>query len=206
MNVRLIWITPEAEQVVGYCARVSNPANQDNKNVKGLLSFCMKHGHWSIFEMASMCLEVETTRAISAQIIRHKTFSFQEFSQRYAEATEVELPDLRSQDTKNRQNSIDDIDPHEKQRLQLIVHKHNNSALDLYEYLLSEGVAKECARSVLPMSTKTRLYISGNLRTWLHYADLRSGHGTQLEHMKVAEAAKQILYQEVPTIAHAMWD
>ena len=205
MNVRLIWITPEAEQVVGYCARVSNPANQENPDVSGLLRYCIKHGHWSIFEMASMCLEIETTRAISPQLLRHKSFAFQEFSQRYAEALDVAVPDLRRQDSKNRQNSIDDLDPFKKQTYLRLIQTHNAESVDLYEELLRQGVAKECARSVLPLSTKTRLYMSGTLRSWLHYCDLRCGNGTQLEHQAIAERSKQLLMEQCPSIGHAMW-
>ena len=204
-SAKLIWITPDAEQLVGKIARVSNPKNEDNPEVERLLKYLIKHKHWSPFEMASMCVEITTTRAISPQILRHRSFSFQEFSQRYAEATEVEIPLLRRQDDKNRQNSIDDLSDTVTDILQDQIAHLFNDAQNLYESMLEVGVAKECARAVLPLNTCTRLYMSGTLRSWLHYVDLRAAHGTQLEHMQIAESVKRILYDQVPTIAHAMW-
>ena len=205
-NAKLIWVTPNAEKLVGKIARVSNPSNEDNPNVEGLLKYLIKHRHWSPFEMVSMCVEIETTRAISPQILRHRSFSFQEFSQRYAESTLIETPHLRRQDLKNRQNSTDDLDVAAVAWMQQEIEKHNRSAMDLYEGLLNYGVAKECARNVLPMSTHTRMYMSGTLRSFLHYCDLRCANGTQAEHKRIADSVKDILYTEVPTIAHAMWD
>ena len=204
-KAKLIWITPDAERLVGKIARVSNPKNEDNPNVEKLLSYLIKHKHWSPFEMASMCVEIETTRAISPQILRHRSFSFQEFSQRYAQSTALELPELRSQDHKNRQNSIDDIDNVDQMFMASKIAENFASAYDLYEYLLDRGVAKECARGVLPLNTVTRLYMSGTLRSWLHYIDLRSANGTQLEHQRIANSIKNIFVEQVPTIARAMW-
>ena len=205
-KAKLIWITPDAERLVGKIARVSNPKNEDNPNVEKLLSYLIKHKHWSPFEMASMCVEIETTRAISPQILRHRSFAFQEFSQRYAQSTALELPELRSQDLKNRQNSIDDIPGVDQMFMSSKIAEHFASAYDLYEYLLDKGVAKECARGVLPLNTVTRLYMSGTLRSWLHYIDLRSANGTQLEHQRIANSIKDIFVEQVPTIARAMWD
>jgi thymidylate synthase (FAD) len=204
-SAELIWITPDAEKLIGKIARVSNPANEDNPEVDKLLRYLIKHKHWSPFEMASMCVEIQTTRAIAPQILRHRSFSFQEFSQRYAPAMDIELPHLRRQDTKNRQNSTDDLDEEYKQLLGKSIEKYFNEGYDLYEQLLDCGVAKECARAVLPLNTKTRLYMSGTIRSWLHYCDLRAWHGTQWEHTQIALNCMQILKEQVPTIARAMW-
>ena len=208
-SAKLIWVTPDAEQLVGKIARVSNPANENNPNVEKLLKYLIKHKHWSPFEMASMCVEIHTTRAISPQILRHRSFSFQEFSQRYAIPTDTfatVLPDLRRQDTKNRQNSIDDLPNETKEYYEQRIDAHFREAVNLYESLLHSGVAKECARSVLPINTVTRLYMTGTIRSWLHYVDLRSSNGTQKEHMDIANSIKQILTLQVPTIARAMWE
>ena len=204
-DAKLVWITPDAEKLIGKIARVSNPANEDNPNVVGLLKYLIKHKHWSPFEMASMCLEIQTTRAIAPQILRHRSFSFQEFSQRYAIATETDLPLLRRQDVKNRQNSIDDLEPDDSLFLTGKIDQHFKDALELYQHLLDKGVAKECARAVLPLNTTTRLYMSGTIRSWLHYIDLRSWHGTQWEHTQIALNALAILKEQLPTIADAMW-
>lgn len=208
-SAKLIWVTPDAEQLVGKIARVSNPANENNPNVEKLLKYLIKHKHWSPFEMASMCVEIHTTRAISPQILRHRSFSFQEFSQRYAIPTDTfatVLPDLRRQDTKNRQNSIDDLPNETKEYYEQRIDAHFREAVNLYESLLHSGVAKECARSVLPINTVTRLYMTGTIRSWLHYVDLRSSNGTQKEHMDIANSIKEILTLQVPTIARAMWE
>ena len=208
-SAKLIWVTPDAEQLVGKIARVSNPANENNPNVEKLLKYLIKHKHWSPFEMASMCVEIHTTRAISPQILRHRSFSFQEFSQRYAIPTDTfatVLPDLRRQDTKNRQNSIDDLPNETKEYYKQRIDAHFREAVNLYESLLHSGVAKECARSVLPINTVTRLYMTGTIRSWLHYVDLRSSNGTQKEHMDIANSIKEILTLQVPTIARAMWE
>ncbi len=207
-DAKLIWITPDAEQLIGKIARVSNPKNEDNPNVKGLIKYLIKHKHWSPFEMASMCVEIQTTRAISPQILRHRSFSFQEFSQRYAVATDLgqlHVPKLRRQDLDNRQNSIDDIPEVDQDRIITQVERHYRDAEDLYQYMLDQGVAKECAREVLPMGTTTRLYMSGTIRSWLHYVDLRARDGTQREHMTIARRIGDILDDQVPTVARAMW-
>ena len=204
-SAQLVWITPDAQKLIGKIARVSNPANENNPNVEGLIRYLIKHRHWSPFEMASMCVEITTTRAISPQILRHRSFSFQEFSQRYAVATEVDLPSLRRQDTKNRQNSINDLDIERIGFMTDKINRHFDDALDLYDYLLSQGVAKECARAVLPMNTATRLYMSGTIRSWLHYCDLRSDNGTQREHMLIANSVKDILENELPEVYAAMF-
>lgn len=204
-DAKLIWITNEAERLIGKIARVSNPKNEDNPSVTGLLKYLIKHKHWSPFEMASMCVEITTTRSISPQILRHRSFSFQEFSQRYAMPTEVYLPELRSQDLKNRQNSIDDIDPGKQDELEHQIELNFREAQDLYYELIRQGVAKECARSVLPLNTVTRLYMSGTIRSWLHYVDLRATHGTQVEHSRIALAIKEILKENMPNVTSAMW-
>ena len=204
-SAELVWITPDSEQLIGKIARVSNPANENNPNVVGLLKYLIKHRHWSPFEMASMCLEIQTTRAIAPQILRHRSFSFQEFSQRYAVATEVEMPHLRRQDLKNRQNSIDDMPQAIEANFGQDISDHFQAAKKLYQEMLDAGVAKECARAVLPLNTTTRLYMSGTIRSWLHYIDLRSWHGTQWEHTQIALNALAILKEQLPTIADAMW-
>ena len=204
-DAKLVWITPDAEKLIGKIARVSNPANEDNPNVIGLLKYLIKHKHWSPFEMASMCVEIQTTRAIAPQILRHRSFSFQEFSQRYAVSTEFELPHLRRQDVVNRQNSIDDIPQSVNENFGSDIANHFCEAQKLYQQMLDAGVAKECARAVLPLNTTTRLYMSGTIRSWLHYIDLRSWHGTQWEHTQIALNALQILKEQLPTIADAMW-
>ena len=192
MNVSLVSVSPDAEKHMAYCARVSNPNNQNNDNYAGLLRYCIKHQHWSIFEQAFMTLEINTTRGLAAQILRHRSFTFQEFSQRYADTnlldTNIPLPELRRQDTKNRQNSIDDIPEDQSKMLLGRIQNYFNEGLDLYNELLREGIAKECARFVLPLATPTRIYMSGSVRSWVHYIDLRSGHGTQKEHMDIANA------------------
>ena len=208
MQVKFITATPDAEKTMGYVARVSNPANQENPNVAGLLRYCVKHQHWSVFEQAHMTLEIETTRGLAAQILRHRSFTYQEFSQRYADssllAEQIPMFDLRRQDTKNRQNSIDDIDEFTKQQLEIEIQKHFTSAMDLYKTMLDKGIAKECARFVLPLATPTRLYMTGSVRSWIHYIDLRSAHGTQKEHMDIANECRKIFIEQFPTVAEAM--
>jgi len=209
-KVNLISVTPDSEKHIAYVARVSNPKNQDNENFAGLLKYCIKHGHWSIFEQAFMTLEIETTRGIAAQILRHRSFTYQEFSQRYADSNllgEVELPELRRQDTKNRQNSTDDLDPEVVEKLNKQMNTLFSSAFSLYNQMLEKGVAKECARFVLPLATPTRIYMSGSVRSWIHYIDLRSAHGTQKEHMDIANEAKSIFIKQFPSIAEALeWE
>lgn len=206
MDVKLVWITPEAEKVIGYCARVSNPANQDNDNVSGLLSYCMKHGHWSVFEMASMCVEIKTSRAISAQILRHRSFSFQEFSQRYAESVECIGYAARRQDIKNRQNSLDDLPWEVNEWWQIHQLSSHQQSLELYKEALSKGIAKECARMVLPMAVGTTLYMTGSIRSWIHYLKLRCDKSTQLEHRVIADAIKTTLTTELPIIGKLLYE
>ena len=209
MNVKLVTVTPDAEKTMGYVARVSNPANQENPNVAGLLKYCAKHQHWSVFEQAFMTLEISTTRAIAQQILRHRSFTYQEFSQRYADSTllgfdKIPLPALRRQDTKNRQNSIDDLDPFEVQNLELQMQTLFDSSMALYEQMLKRGVAKECARNVLPLCVPTKMYMSGSVRSWIHYISLRSANGTQKEHMDVANACKDIFIEQFPIVSEAL--
>ena len=207
-SAKLVWITPNAEALVGKIARVSNPSNEDNPDVEKLIKYLIKHRHWSPFEMASMRVQINTTRAISPQILRHRSFSFQEFSQRYAIPTDTfatVLPDLRRQDTANRQNSIDDLENETQEYYEQRIDDHFRESVRLYESLLHSGVAKECARSVLPINTVTKLYMSGTIRSWLHYVDLRGSNGTQREHMSIARSVGEILDTEVPIIARAMW-
>ena len=209
-SVKLITVTPNAEETMGYIARVSNPKNQDNPNVSGLLGYCIKHNHWSVFEQAHMSLEVETTRGIAAQVLRHRSFTFQEFSQRYANTNllgAIPVPDLRSQDLKNRQNSNDDIPEEQTKRLQDQIARYFAEGLDLYNELIREGVAKECARFVLPLATPTRIYMTGSVRSWIHYIDLRSAHGTQKEHMDIVEEIRGIFKQQFPVCTNALnWE
>ena len=206
-KVSLISVTPDAEKTIGYVARVSNPKNQDNPKVAGLLKYCIKHGHWSVFEQAHMTVEISTTRGLAAQILRHRSFTYQEFSQRYADssmlAKEIPLPALRRQDDKNRQNSIDDIDPLMQQDFEIKMQRHFVDGMKLYKEMLDAGIAKECARFVLPLATPTKLYMSGSIRSWMHYIDLRSSHGTQKEHMDIAEACRDIFIEQFPIIAEA---
>ena len=208
MDVKFVSITPDAEKMMAYIARVSNPSNQQNENYSGLLKYCIKHNHWSVFEQSSMTLEIETTRGLAAQILRHRSFTFQEFSQRYADTklldTEIPVPDLRSQDLKNRQNSNDDIPQEKKEEYQALIARHFEDSMNLYNSLLSEGVAKECARFVLPLATPTRLYMTGSCRSWIHYINLRSAHGTQKEHMDVVAKARSIFVEQFPAVSEAL--
>ncbi len=207
MTVTLVSVTPDAEKTMAYIARVSNPSNQDNEKFAGLLKYCIKHNHWSVFEQSSMTLEIETTRAIAAQILRHRSFTYQEFSQRYADSTklgDIPIPEFRRQDTKNRQNSTDDLDEFVKQKLELQTQTLFSSAESLYKQMLEEGVAKECARMVLPLATPTRIYMTGSCRSWIHYINLRSAHGTQKEHMLIAEGCRKIFIEEFPVVSEAL--
>ena len=207
MIVKLISITPDAEQTMAYIARVSNPSNQDNEKYSGLLKYCIKHNHWSVFEQSSMTLEIETTRAIAAQILRHRSFTYQEFSQRYAASTalgDIDLPELRKQDLKNRQNSTDDLDPELVEKLNKQMITLFSSAKSLYTQMLDAGVAKECARMVLPLCTPTRIYMTGSCRSWIHYINLRSAHGTQKEHMVIAEACRKVFTEQFPAVSEAL--
>ena len=207
MTVRLISVTPDAEKTMAHIARVSNPNNQDNPNYSGLLKYCIKHNHWSVFEQSTMTLEIETTRAIAAQVLRHRSFTFQEFSQRYADSNllgTIELPELRKQDKKNRQNSTDDLDPKLVDTLNRQMNTLFSSALSLYNQMLEDGVAKECARMVLPLCTPTRIYMTGSCRSWIHYINLRSAHGTQKEHMEIAEACRKVFTEQFPDVSEAL--
>ena len=208
MTAKLLSVTPDAEKHIAYCARVSNPSNQDNDSFEGLIKYCIKHKHWSIFEQAFMTLELSTTRAIAAQVLRHRSFTYQEFSQRYADSSllgkKIPLPELRRQDTKNRQNSTNDLDPFENQKMQIQMQTLFDSAMALYEQMLERGVAKECARNVLPMCVPTRMYMSGSIRSWVHYIDLRSANGTQREHMELANSCKEIFVEQFPVISQAL--
>jgi thymidylate synthase (FAD) len=208
MTVKLISVTPDAEQTMAFIARVSNPENQDSENYAGLLRYCIKHNHWSVFEQSSMSLEIETNRGIAAQILRHRSFTFQEFSQRYADTNliteNIPIPDLRKQDTKNRQNSTDDLGDYVKLKFQTEIaelFKHSNN---LYKRMLEAGVAKECARFVLPLATPTRIYMTGSCRSWIHYITLRSANGTQKEHMDIALECKKVFSEQFPTVAEAL--
>jgi len=207
MKVELVSTTPDAEKTMAHIARVSNPNNQDNPNYAGLLRYCIQHEHWSVFEQSFMTLEIETSRGLAAQILRHRSFTFQEFSQRYADSNllgEIELPELRRQDVKNRQNSIDDLEPAISEKLQKQMITLFSSSLALYNQMLEFGVAKECARFVLPLATPTRLYMSGSCRSWIHYINLRSAHGTQKEHMDIANACKEVFMENYPTVSAAL--
>ena len=210
MTVKLIQITPNPEEQIAYIARVSNPNNQDNPDYAKLLAYCIKHQHWSIFEQAFMTLEIETTRGLAAQILRHRSFTFQEFSQRYADTSLmtkgslIPLPELRRQDLKNRQNSTDDLDPEKVKMLEKEIAQHFHDAQDLYRYMIDMGVAKECARFVLPLAVPTRLYMSGSVRSWIHYIDLRSNHGTQKEHKDIAEQCRDIFKEQLPVVSEAL--
>ena len=207
-EVKLISVTPDAEKTMAYVARVSNPKNQDNEKFAGLLGYCIKHGHWSVFEQAHMTVEINTTRGLAAQILRHRSFTYQEFSQRYADSSllgeSIPLPELRRQDLKNRQNSTDDLDPLVVQDFNSKMQKHFVDGMHLYKDMLDAGVAKECARFVLPLATPTRLYMTGSVRSWIHYITLRSAHGTQKEHMNLVENVRSIFTEQFPTVAEAL--
>ena len=206
--IKLVSITPDAEKMMAYIARVSNPANQQNEKYSGLLKYCIKHNHWSVFEQSSMTLEIETTRGLAAQILRHRSFTYQEFSQRYADTKllddNIPLPKLRKQDLKNRQNSTDDLDEFLVQDFELEMAKLFESSMNLYNRMLEQGVAKECARFVLPLATPTRLYMTGSCRSWIHYINLRSAHGTQKEHMDIAEECRRIFTEQFPSVSEAL--
>ena len=207
MNVQFVSITPDAEKTMAYIARVSNPSNQDNENFSGLLRYCIKHQHWSVFEQSTMTLEIQTTRAIAAQILRHRSFTYQEFSQRYADSNllgNIEIPELRRQDSKNRQNSIDDLEPEVVDKFNRQMNTLFSSAFGLYNQMLEAGVAKECARFVLPLATPTRIYMTGSCRSWIHYINLRSAHGTQKEHMDIANACKKVFVKKFPAVSEAL--
>ena len=210
-KVNLVSVSPDAQKTIAYCARVSNPKNQDSDNYAKLLRYCIQHGHWSIFEMANMVLEINTTRGIAAQILRHRSFSFQEFSQRYADASflgeTINTPELRTQDPDNRQNSIDNLNDVKEAIYNQNMRELFAKSKALYDMMISDGVAKECARFVLPLATPTKMYMNGTVRSWIHYINLRTGYGTQKEHMTIAEECKKIFISELPLISEALgWD
>ncbi len=206
-SVHLVTATPDAEKTMAYIARVSNPKNQDNEDFTKLLRYCIKHEHWSVFEQAFMTVQIETNRGIAAQILRHRSFTFQEFSQRYADSSQlgqIPVPELRRQDNKNRQNSIHDLPEEITARFKIKIKKQFEDSLNLYQEMLESGIAKECARFILPLATPTRIYMSGSCRSWIHYINLRSGYGTQKEHMEIANACKAIFSQQFPIVAKAL--
>ena len=207
-QIKLVSVTPDAEKTLAYVARVSNPANQENEKFAGLLRYCIQHGHWSVFEQAFMTVEINTTRGLAAQILRHRSFTYQEFSQRYQDVShireDIPLPELRSQDEKNRQNSIDDVDPSIVEKYNAKMRKQFDAAIDLYKEMLHDGIAKECARFVLPLATPTRLYMTGSVRSWIHYIELRSAHGTQKEHMDLVENVRKVFVQRFPVVSQAL--
>ena len=205
--VKLITSTPDAEKSMAYIARVSNPKNQDNNDFTNLIRYCIKNEHWSVFEQAYMTLQIETTRGIAAQILRHRSFTFQEFSQRYADSRqlgEIPIPELRRQDDKNRQNSISDLSIEIINHFNKKIKDQFNLNKQLYEEMLEAGIAKECARFVLPLATPTRIYMTGSCRSWIHYINLRTGHGTQKEHMDIAQECKNIFSKEYPVVSSAL--
>ena len=206
-NVHLVTVTPDAEKMMAYIARVSNPKNQDNQDFKKLIQYCINHEHWSVFEQAYMTLQIETNRGIAAQILRHRSFTFQEFSQRYADSTqlgEIPIPELRRQDKKNRQNSISNLPTNVSKDFQERIEVQFKETLNLYQEMLEKGVAKECARFILPLATPTRIYMTGSCRSWIHYINLRSGHGTQKEHLIIANQCREIFSQQFPTVSIAL--
>ena len=203
MQTRLIHITPNCEKTIAYCARVSSP-KQDNPNIEGLIKYCIENGHWSIFEMTNMCIEIRTSRAISAQILRHRSFSFQEFSQRYAEVQDFDYYEARRQDTKNRQNSINDLPEETVNWFIEAQSKVIELASDLYYQALEKEIAKECARFLLPLNTNTRLYMNGSIRSWITYLQVRLDKSTQKEHREIAEEIKAIFIKELPIISKAL--
>ena len=201
--VKLIAITPDAENLIAYCARVSSK-KQNNPNIEKLLTYCYEHGHWSVFETAYITIEIETSRAISAQILRHRSFTFQEFSQRYAEVPDFITYEARRQDTKNRQKSIDDMSFEDKHWFNIAQDRVQSLTAALYLDALDKGIAKEQARFLLPMSSKTKLYMTGNVRSWIHYIDQRCKWDTQQEHREIALKIREIMIKELPTISKAV--
>ena len=207
-NVKLVWITPDAEAVMGYCARVSNPANQDNPDVAGLLRYCAKNGHWSVFEMASACIEINTSRDIARQILRHRSLQFQEFSQRYADVDALEqatvFRECRLQDRKNRQNSLLCTDAELADEWEMAQAMVSDYAWNRYRWALDNGIAKEQARALLPEGlTPSRMYASGTVRSWIHYLQVRMDPATQKEHRLIAEQIYALLYAHIPTVLNA---
>ena len=206
MNVTLNNITPNAEATMAYIARVSNPTNQDNPNYAKLLRYCIDHQHWSVFEHAHMTLEIETSLAIATQILRHRSFTFQQFSQRYSDASDLgfEPIEWRKQAKKNRQSSLDPVDPEIERVLRDCWEGIQEQTANVYNLAIEMGVARECARFVLPQATTTRLYMTGNIRSWIHYLQLRTQPDTQDEHRQVALAARATFCEQLPVIAEAL--
>jgi thymidylate synthase (FAD) len=203
-TVKLISITPKAEETMAYCARVSNPKNQDNPDVARLLGYCIQHGHWSIFEQANMVLEITTSRAIAPQILRHRSFAFQEFSQRYAEADDFFYFKARRQDKKNRQNSIDNFDDETQNWFSKSQKEIWDFCFERYSEALRQGIAKECARALLPLNTSTKIYMNGTIRSWIHYIQLRTKPDTQLEHREIALKCREIFALNLPQASKAL--
>ena len=206
-EVNLITVTPEAEKTMAYIARVSNPKNQDNQDFQKLIKYCINNEHWSVFEQSFMTLQIETNRGIAAQILRHRSFTFQEFSQRYADSSqlgEIPIPELRRQDAKNRQNSTSDLPKEISLEFKRKIEVQFQKSLDLYQEMLQKGVAKECARFILPLATPTRIYMTGSCRSWIHYIKLRSGNGTQKEHLIIALQCKEIFSKQFPSVSKAL--
>ena len=206
-KVKLVSVTPDAEKTIAYIARVSNPKNQDNQDFEKLIKYCIHNEHWSVFEQAYMTLQIETNRGIAAQILRHRSFTFQEFSQRYADSSQlgdIPIPELRRQDTKNRQNSISDLPLNISEKFKDKIKVQFEQSLNLYQEMLDSGIAKECARFILPLATPTRIYMTGSCRSWIHYINLRSGHGTQKEHLIIADNCKQLFSKQFPVVAKAL--
>ena len=207
MTVEFVWATPNAEAMITAMARVSAPQNQNNmETAPRLLTYLIKHKHWSPFEMANLCIKIRTERDISAQILRHRSFSFQEYSTRYAEAQSYAVPEFRRQDTANRQNSIDDLSQDMKNQLAAMTEQTLNQCEETYQTMLRLGVAKETARRILPLCTKTTLYMNGTLRSWIHYLELRTDKATQLEHRVIAEEIKQIFQEQFPVLANVIFN
>ena len=207
MTVEFVWATPNAEAMITAMARVSAPQNQNNmETAPRLLAYLIKHKHWSPFEMANLCVKIRTERDISAQILRHRSFSFQEYSTRYAEAQSYAVPEFRRQDTANRQNSIDDLSQDMKNQLAAMTEQTLNQCEETYQTMLRLGVAKETARRILPLCTKTTLYMNGTLRSWIHYLELRTDKATQLEHRVIAEGIKQIFQGQFPVLANVIFN
>jgi thymidylate synthase (FAD) len=204
MNVTFVHCSPDAENLIVRMARVSNPANEGNvATAPKLLRYLIDHQHWSPFEMCSLCVKIDTERDISAQILRHRSFSFQEFSTRYAEAQPLTIPELRKQDLKNRQNSTNDLDFYTNDYYDIQIRNQYEDIEELYNQMIADGVAKECARRILPLSTQTTLYMHGSIRSWIHYINVRTSKETQLEHRLIAENCKQIFIEQFPTIGEA---
>ncbi len=206
-SASLVHATEKGDELISYMARVSNLANQNKPSPK-LIKYLINHKHWSPFEMVNMCVEINTTRSIAAQILRHRSFSFQEFSQRYSNVEDLGepiIPNLRRQDDVNRQNSIDDIKDRDKDIWNMMIKRQFKESVALYENMLDNGIAKECARDVLPLASPTKMYMNGTLRSWIHYINLRTDESTQKEHRSIASFCKQIFKRNFPLTFEAIW-